>query len=647
MSTQKDATEATRLFNENFKDTKVLNWEDKKDFENAQKGFIASMEEPIIRNSEGKVVWDMTQYDFLGEEDVSPGEEDVPTLEDAPVTAHPSLWRNAQLNMYHGLFKVTDNIYQVRGHDLSVISFIQTDNGYIVIDPLISAETAKASLDLLYEHVGEKPVIAVIYTHSHVDHFGGVKGVATQEDVDAGKVKIIASEGFMREAVSENVMVGNAMSRRSSYMYGNLLSKNEKGGIDGGLGKSTSSGAISVIEPTDVLKKTGTTMNIDGVEIVFQFTPGTEAPTEMNFYFPQMKALCMAENCTHTLHNLYTLRGAQVCDAAAWSHYIDESIDLFGNDAEMIFASHHWPTWGQDECIDFLKKQRDMYKYIHDETLRLANHGYTMIEIAEMIELPEELSKAWYNRGYYGSINHNAKAVYNKYLGYFDGNPATLHPLPPEQSSLKHVEFMGGADAILQKAKECFEKGEYRWVAQAVNYVVFADPDNEDARNLQADALEQLGYQSESGPWRNFYLSGAKELREGVTVMPTPGTASEDMLKAMGTDMIFDTFAISFNGAKAADKKWIFDFTFTDVKEQYSLVVENGVMHYYKDRPMENANTSITMTREQLNKLMMKQVTIMSMAESGDITLDGDQDSLKEFFELFDQYDLWFNIVTP
>ncbi|MEA3322840.1 MAG: alkyl sulfatase dimerization domain-containing protein [Patescibacteria group bacterium] len=634
MSIQKDATASTRLFNESFKDPAVLNWEDKKDFENAQKGFVASMEEPVIRNSEGKVVWDMTQYDFLSEED-------------APASAHPSLWRNARLNMYHGLFKVTDNIYQVRGHDLSVISFIQTDNGYIVVDPLISSETAKASLDLLYKHVGEKPVVAVIYTHSHVDHFGGVKGVATQEDVDAGKIKVIASEGFMREAVSENVMAGNAMSRRASYMYGNLLPKSEKGGIDGGLGKSTSSGIISVIEPTDVIKKTGTIMNIDGVEIVFQFTPGTEAPTEMNFYFPQMKALCMAENCTHTLHNLYTLRGAQVRDAAAWSHYIDESIDLFGESAEIVFASHHWPTWGQDECIDFLKKQRDMYKYIHDETLRLANHGYTMIEIAEMMELPEELSKAWYNRGYYGSINHDTKAVYNKYLGFFDGNPATLHPLPPEQSALKHVEFMGGADVILEKARENFEKGEYRWVAQVVNYVVFADPDNEIARNLQADALEQLGYQSESAPWRNFYLSGAKELREGVLVMPTPGTASKDMLKAMGTDMIFDIFAISFNGIKAADKKWIFNFTFTDIEAQYSLVVENGVLHYYKDRPMENPNTSITMTREQLNNVMMKQVTIMSMAESGDITLDGDQDSLKEFFELFDEYELWFNIVTP
>lgn len=633
MDMRKDATRSTKECNDALKDPSALNWEDKRDFENSEKGFIAAMENPVIKDAEGNVVWDMTQYGFLDEEE-------------APDSANPSLWRNARLNMYHGLFKVTDKIYQVRGHDLSVISFIETDNGYIVVDPLISAEPAKASLELLYEHVGEKPVVAVIYSHSHIDHFGGVKGVTTQEDVDAGKVKIIASEGFMKEAVSENVMAGNAMSRRASYMYGNLLPKDEKGGIDGGLGKSTSTGTISVIEPTDIIEKTGTKMTIDGTEIVFQFTPGTEAPTEINFYFPQMKALCMAENCTHTLHNLYTLRGAQVRDANAWSHYLDEAIDLFGEDAEVIFASHHWPTWGKEECVDLLKKQRDMYKYLHDETLRLANHGYTMIEIAEMIELPEELSKAWQNRGYYGSVNHDVKAVYNKYLGFFDGNPATLHPLPPEPSSVKYVEFMGGADAVLEKAQESFEKGEYRWVAQVVNHVVFADSDNEKAKELQADALEQLGYQSESGPWRNFYLSGAKELREGVAPVPAPDTASKDMLEAMSTNMILDSFSISFNGPKAEGKNWTFDVVFSDEEEKYSLVVENGVLHYYKDRDMENVDATITLERKQLNEVMMKRASFMSLIESGDISVEGDEASLKEFFDMFDQYEFWFNIVT-
>ncbi len=634
MDLRKDATNSTKELNDALKDPAVLNWDDKQDFENASKGFIASMEEPIIRDADGKVVWDMTQYGFLD-------------AQDAPATAHPSLWRNARLNMEHGLFKVTDHIYQVRGHDLSVISFIETDNGYIVVDPLVSAETAKASLDLLYKHVKERPVVAVIYTHSHVDHFGGVKGVASVEDVENGKIKIIASEGFMEEAVSENIMAGTAMSRRATYMYGNLLPKDEKGGIDGGLGKSTSNGSISVIAPTDIIKETGTKMNIDGVEIIFQFTPGTEAPTEMNFYFPQMKALCMAENCTHTLHNLYTLRGAQVRDANAWSRYIDETIDLFGADAEMIFASHHWPTWGKEECIDFLKKQRDMYKYLHDETLRLANHGATMHEIAEMIELPDELSKAWYNRGYYGSVNHNVKAVYNKYLGYFDGNPATLHQLPPEEASVKYVEFMGGAQSVLKKAKENFEKGEYRWVAQVVNHVVFAEPDNEEAKNLQADTLEQLGYQSESGPWRNFYLSGAKELREGVVNVSAPNTASEDMFAAMNTEMIFDAFAIAFNGTKARGKEWSFNFIFSDTGEKYTHVIENGVLHSYKDRSVNDVDATLTLTRTQLNALMFKQSSVFSLIEKGNITLEGDQESFKEFMGLFDQYDFWFNIVTP
>ena len=361
--------------------------------------------------------------------------------------------------LYHGLFKVTDGVFQIRGFDLSVMSIIETDSGYVVIDPLLSAPTAKAGMELVYRHLGKRPVVAVIYTHSHVDHWGGVKGVISAADVKAGKVKVIAPEHFLEHAISENIIAGNVMTRRASYMYGNLLPKDPKGQVGAGLGQTTSTGSITLIEPTDSITATGQTMTVDGLEIEFQLTPNTEAPAEMNFLFPSYRALCMAENCTHNMHNLYTLRGAQVRDPKAWAYYINEAIEVFDGRYDVVFASHHWPTWGRDACVDFLKRQRDMYKYLHDETLRLANQGYTMLEIPEIIQLPAELFRAWYNRGYYGSINHNVKAIYQRYLGFFDGNPATLHPLPPEAAGKKYVEFMGGAEALLAKARQSFAEG--------------------------------------------------------------------------------------------------------------------------------------------------------------------------------------------
>jgi alkyl sulfatase BDS1-like metallo-beta-lactamase superfamily hydrolase len=430
-------------------------------------------------------------------------------------------------------------------------------------------------------------------------------------------------------------------------MYGNLLPKDVKGQVGAGLGQTTSTGLVTLIEPTDYVTKTGQKMVVDGLEIEFQLTPNTEAPAEMNFLFPQHKALCMAENCTHTLHNLYTLRGAQVRDSKAWAYFIDEAIDLYEGRYDVIFASHHWPTWGVDACVDFLKKQRDMYKYLHDETLRLANQGYTLLEIPEIIQLPATVFKAWYNRGYYGSINHDVKAVYQRYLGFFDGNPATLHPLPPEEAAKKYVDFMGGAEPLLAKARQSFAEGDYRWVAQVLNHLVFADPNNQEARALQADTLEQLGYQAESGPWRNFYLSGAKELRDGVMELPAPKSVTPDTVRATPLDMFFDLLAVRLIGPKAMGKVMTFNANFTDVNEQYILKIENGVLNYSKGKQTSQADATLTTTRAVLNEVALGEARLVDKVTTNEAKIEGSQKKLIEFLSLMDTFEFWFNIITP
>jgi alkyl sulfatase BDS1-like metallo-beta-lactamase superfamily hydrolase len=495
--------------------------------------------------------------------------------------------------------------------------------------------------------VGRKPIVAVIYTHSHVDHWGGVKGVIDQADVEAGKVKVIAPEGFLQYAISENVIAGNAMSRRASYMYGNLLPKNSQGQVGGGLGQTTPNSQVTLIEPTDYITETNQVVNLDGLEIVFQLTPDTEAPAEMNFLFPKYRALCMAENCTHTMHNIYTLRGAQVRDAMGWAHYVDEAIDLFAGRYDVIFASHHWPTWGEEAGVEFLKKQRDMYKYLHDETLRLANHGFTLLEIPELIELPQELARAWYNRGYYGTVNHNIKAIYQRYLGFFDGNPANLHPLPPEAAGKKYVDFMGGAQNLLAQARKSFEQGEYRWVAQVVNHLVFAEPENDEACALQADALEQLGYQAESGPWRNFYLSAAKELRDGVIDLGAPKTFSADVMRATPLDMFFDLLAVRLNGPKAAGKLIRLNAVFSDTGEVYLLTVENGVLNYAKGKQSDQADATLTMSRATLDAVLLGEASLADKMAAGEAEIAGSQEKLVEFLSMLDSFEFWFNIATP
>jgi alkyl sulfatase BDS1-like metallo-beta-lactamase superfamily hydrolase len=507
-------------------------------------------------------------------------------------------------------------------------------------------ETAKAAYDLVSENLGKKPVVAVVYSHSHLDHYGGVRGIVDEADVKSGKVPIIAPQGFTDEAVSENVIAGNAMSRRAIYMYGALLPRSPVGGVSGGLGPTTSTGTATLIIPTDTISKTGEKRNVDGVDLVFQMTPGTEAPSEMNAFLPQFKAMWMAENATHTLHNVLTLRGAKVRDPLVWAKHLDETIEMFGPNIEAEFASHHWPMWGNARIIDFLKKQRDLYKFINDQSLRLLNTGYTGVELSNMIKLPKELDQQWYNRGYYGTVKHDTRAVYQRYMGFYDGNPTTLDELPPEPAAKKYVEYMGGADAVMQKAKADFDKGDYRWVAMALKHVVFADPSNKEGKELLADTYEQMGYQAESGPWRSIYLQGAYELRHGVPDAGGIDTASPDTIRAMPPELLFDYFGVRLNGPKAEGKKLALNIDFTDLKQKYALVIENGVLNY-KKRFVDDADATVTLKKETLDNIELKTTTIDQAIASGDMKIDGSKAKFDEFFAMLDTFPFWFNIVTP
>ncbi len=628
----KPATAATKAANQQV--LRSLPFADKTDFEDAQRGFIAAPESLTIKNAAGAVVWDLEAYKkYIG--------LDKP----APDSVNPSLWRNAQLNMLHGLFKVTDRIYQVRGYDLSNITFVQGDTGWIVFDPLISAETAKAAYDFISSNLGKRPVVAVVYSHSHVDHYGGVRGIVDEVDVKAGKVRIIAPEHFTEHAVSENVIAGNAMGRRAIYMYGALLPRNERGGVNGGLGQTTSTGNVTLIVPGDTVTKTGQEIMVDGVRMVFQMTPGTEAPAEMNTFFPQFKAMWMAENSTNTFHNILTLRGAQVRDPLKWAHHLSETILLYGKDVDVKFQSHHWPQWGTQKVVDYWKKQRDLYKYTHDQSVNLMNKGYIGSEIAEMIQLPPELDQYWPNRGYYGTLRHNARAVYQRYMGWYNANPADLNDLPPEPAAKKYVEYMGGEAAVLKRARADFDKGEYRWVATALKHAVFANPSSNEAKGLLADTLEQLGYQAESGPWRSVYLQGAYELRHGVPSAGGVATASPDTIKAMPPAMLFDYLAVRLNGPKAAGKKIALNIDFTDLKKRYGLTVENAVLNH--GVPLASADATLTMSKATLDAIQLKETTLEKAIMDGSLKVEGRREAFAEFMGLLDTFPFWFNIVTP
>ncbi len=610
----------------------VLDFNDRRDFEASQRGFIASLEPLVITNENGSV-WDMREYAFL---------------DDAPVdTVNPSLWRQEQLNNIHGLFQIHPRIYQVRNFDLSSMTLIQGDTGWILIDPLLAKETAKAALDLATKHLGPRPVKAVIYTHSHVDHFGGVRGVVNEADVRAGKIKIIAPEGFMDHALAENVLAGNVMNRRAAYQFGGVVAPGVQGRVGSGLGKTTAAGTIGLIPPTDIIRTTGQELTVDGVRIVFQMATGSEAPAEFMFYFPDFKVMCLSEVTTRHMHNLYTLRGAIVRDALGWSKYINEAIDLFAKEAEMAFASHHWPTWGNASIIEYLTEQRDLYRFIHDETLRLANLGLTPKEIAETVTLPPLLAKQFHARGYYGTLSHNIKAVYQYYLGWFDGNPANLNPLPPVEAGKRYVQFMGGAEALLKNAHQAYAEGDFRWVAEVVNHLVFADPDNDDARSLQADALEQLGYQAESGVWRNVYLSAAAELRQGVKSVRRPSTSGPDVMRAMTLEMLFDYFSVSLKRSNVADMNLKINMVFTDIQKNYALELSNSVLNNTEGRTIENADATYTLTMKTFARVLGRQATFPELMQSGEIAVQGNPKAIGAILTNLEQFNPLFNIVTP
>jgi alkyl sulfatase BDS1-like metallo-beta-lactamase superfamily hydrolase len=606
--------------------------DDRLDFEFAMRGFIATRTDPRIRRDDGHVAVDLTSYDFL----------DGP----APATVNPSLWRQAQILTRHGLFKVAERIYQVRGFDVSTVSFIDAGAAWVVVDPLTTAEPARAAFELLQEHVESKPVLAVIYSHSHGDHYGGVAGITSAEAAAAGDVSIIAPEGFLEEAVSENIIAGPAMTRRARYQFGLTLPRTPEGEVTSGLGPGLSRGTMSLIAPTTLVTHTGQTIRIGDLDFVFQLTPGTEAPAEMNFHLPQLRAVFMAENANLTMHNLLPARGALVRDSKAWADYLTESIRLFAPLSDVMFAAHGIPRFGSAEIIRFLTSHRDAYKYLHDQAVRLMNAGLTGAEIAEELRLPDVLRKQWFNRGYYGTMSHNAKAVYQRYMGWYDANPAHLHPLPPEPAARKYVAAMGGADAVISLATKAEGEGDLRWAATLLDHVVFSDEHNLAAKEKLAGIYRQLGYQSEAGTWRNIYLTGAQELEHGIIKLP-PSAMNVGILAATTTAMLLDFAAVRVNPEKASAALFAINLELTDRKETILITVRNGVLIHEHGVSDPAAGVSLRMKRPQLLMTLFAGQPFAPLVQSGDITVDGDIGLYAALIDLIEPVNANFAIVTP
>jgi alkyl sulfatase BDS1-like metallo-beta-lactamase superfamily hydrolase len=608
------ASPSTLEFNKNS--TASLPWSDKADFANAKRGLIARLpDNGVIKDANGRIVWDLSKFTGFIKDGAA-----------APDTVNPSLWRMSQLLMDAGLYEVVPGVYQVRGADLSNLTIVEGELGITIYDPLISAETARASLDLYYQNRPRKPVVAVIYSHSHVDHAGGVRGIVDEADVKSGKVKIFAPEGFLENFVAENLFAGAAMGRRASYMYGNLVAPGPQGTVTAGLGVTTSSGTVTLIPPTDLITKTGEKRVIDGIEYEFLMAPGSEAPAEMMWYLPKFKLINTAEDATRTMHNLYTLRGAKTRDARLWPMYLNQALQKWGDQYEVQITMHHWPTWGNAEITQLIKVQRDTYKFMHDQTLHYANMGYTMKELPD-----------------------NVRAVYNYYLGYFDGNPATLNPLPPVEVASKYVAAIGGPDAVMKLGREAFQNGDYRWGAELVNHLVFAQPDNQEAKNLQADILEQMGYQAESGPWRDFYLTGADELRHGVKKLATGNPASADIVANMPTDLLFGYMGVQLDAKKADGKTLTINWIFPDINEKHALFLENSVLNHWPDYTDSKADVTVTVERATLTKVLTRQLSFEDAVKTGQVKFAGNQAKFAEFMSYLvnlNQY-FWFNIVTP
>lgn len=602
------------------------------ELEQARRGLVAAFDPPRVDGEDGRTVWELESYGFL---DAEP-----------PPSADPNLWHQAQLGRIAGLFEIAPGFYQLRGFDLSNMHVVEGREGIVVIDPLVSAETAAAALALYREQRGARPVTGLIYTHSHVDHFGGAKGVLSAEEAEARRVPILAPAGFLHHAVSENVFAGTAMARRAGYMYGALLERGPRGQLGAGLGQTTSLGTITLIPPNLEIAETGQEETVDGVRMSFQLTPGTEAPAEMNIHFPAARVLCAADNVARSMHNILTPRGALVRDPRVWADYLDEAIELFGERSEALFSGHHWPCWGSERIVDYLEKQRDLYTYLHDQTLRLLNKGRTGPEIAEEIELPPSLAREWHCREFYGSVSHNTKAIYQRYMGWFDGNPAHLWEHPPVEQAKRYVEFIGGAEAVLEKARKSFAAGDYRWVAEVVNHLVFAEPENRAARELQAEALEQLGFGAENATWRNFFLMGAKELREGISGTPT-STAPPDVLAQLTVSQLLDAMAIRLDGPRAAERHLRIEWRVTDPDEQHAITVRNGVLRHRPGGHGDAAEAALVVEREALDRLLLKTADIAELAESGRLRVEGDGAKLGELLGLLDEPDPGFAIVTP
>jgi alkyl sulfatase BDS1-like metallo-beta-lactamase superfamily hydrolase len=605
---------------------------DPQDFEDARRGLIASDPDLQITAADGRVVWDVAPYRFIEGE--------------PPSSVNPSLWRQEKLNGIHGLFEVTEGVYQIRGFDLANMSLIEGQTGWIVVDPLTSEENARAAIALARKHLGDKTVSAIIFTHSHIDHFGGALGVLSADEAAKRRVPIIAPESFLEEATSENIVAGMAMSRRAMFMYGLRLPRTERGHVGSGLGKAPSNGTFGILQPTDIVSRTPTEMTIDGVRFVFQSAPDSEAPAELTFYLPERKAFCGAEIASHTMHNLYTLRGAKVRDALKWSGYIDEAIRMFG-EAEVYFGGHHWPVWGNGRILELLEKQRDLYKFIHDQTLRLALQGYTPKEIAEQLVLPQSLATPFFNRGYYGTLKHNTKAVYQRYFGWYDGNPANLDPLPPVEAGARYVELAGGAASLLEKAEAAYERGDYRWVAELVSHLVFSDPENREARELLAKAFDQLGYQAESGPWRDAYLTGAFELRHGGPEQGIDLGSAMDMITHTPLERFLDAMAVRLDASKAEGKRILVNLTFTDIGKTFVLELVNSVLHHEEREPHPDANATLKITHGLFLRMLVGKAGLKDTLFSDDLKVEGSRLDLLSFFRLFDKPRGTFPIVTP